>query len=238
MATSLIGHSMAAGQPLLSSSSIKMNFLGQRLTSGDGREFTYVLNGAVAMVTGKLYQGPAQVTGDQNLAVAAAAVGATTVTTTSTVTVTANQYAGGWLAVTVTPGVGYQYRIKSHPAATAAAVTLTLEDPIVVALTTSSRVDLATPFSGVIVNPTTATSAALGGAVYTVAAAEYGWIQNRGAAVLLADGAITTGTELIASNAVAGAVEPGADAADLQANVGIALAGIADTEYGFVDLKL
>lgn len=172
MATSLIGHSMAAGQPLQSSSSVKMNFLGQRMASGDGREFMYVLNGAVAQVPGKLYQSPAEVTADENLAVAAAAVGSTTITTTSTVTVTANQYAGGWVAVTVTPGVGYQYRIKSHPAATAAAVTLTLDDPILVALTTSSKIDLLNPCSGVIVNPTTATSAPIGLAVYPVAAAE------------------------------------------------------------------
>lgn len=72
------------------------------MASGDGREFMYVLNGAVAQVPGKLYQSPAEVTADENLAVAAAAVGSTTITTTSTVTVTANQYAGGWVAVTVT----------------------------------------------------------------------------------------------------------------------------------------
>lgn len=237
MATSLIGHSMAAGQPLLSSSSVKMNFLGQKCAAGDGREFTYVLNGATAMVPGKLYQAPAEVTADQDLAVAAAAVGATTVTTTSTVTVTANQYAGGWLAVTVTPGLGYQYRIKSHPAATAAAVTLTLDDPIVVALTTSSRIDLLNPHSGVIVNPTTATSAPLGLAVHAVAAAEYGWIQNWGPGVCLADGTVTVGTALDASNGTAGAVEAHAEAG-VQATVGHALTGIATTQYGLIHVKL
>ncbi len=238
MATSLIGHSMAAGQPLMSSSAVKMNFLGQQISSGDGREFVYVLAGATALVPGKLQQSPAEVTGDENLAFAAAAIGATQVTTTTTVTVAANQYAGGLLAITVTPGVGYVYRIKSHPAAAAAAVTLTLDDAIVVALTTSSRGDLINPFSGVIVNPTTATSSSVGAGVYPVAAAEYGWIQKYGPAVLLADGAITVGTNVIASNATAGAVEAGADAADLQSNVGVALTGIATTEYGFVKIDL
>lgn len=238
MATGLIGHSMAAGQPLMSSSAVKMNFLGQLIGSGDGREFVYVLAGATALVPGKLQQSPAQVTGDQNLAFAAASAGATQVTTTTTVTVTANQYAGGWLAIAVTPGVGYQYRIKSHPAATSAAVTLTLDDPIEVALTTSSRGDLFSPYAGVIVNPATATSAPVGAGIYPVAAAEYGWVQKQGTGVLLADGAITVGTALIASNATAGAVEPGADAADLQASVGTALTGIATTEYGFVKIDL
>ena len=222
------------GQDLYTSSSTPAHQVGARAVTGDGRVFRYTKCGGTALVPGKLYQASAEVTANQDLAVAAAAIGATTVTTTSTVTVTANQYAGGYVMVTVTPGQGYQYKIKSHPAATGAVVTLTLEDPILVALTTSSRIDLvASPYSGVIVNPTSASSAAVGAAVYPVVAAEYGWLQTHGICNLLADGSVTVGTLLCASNGTAGAVEA---FTGVQAAVGIAVTGIATTEYGSVSL--
>lgn len=225
----------SAGQDVFTSSSTQQQELGAKLVIGP-REFRYVKAGGTALVPGKLQQAPAEVTGDQGLAVAAAAIGATSVTTTSTVTVTANQYAGGWVMVTITPGQGYQYKIKSHPAATGAVVTLQLEDPILVALTTDSRIDLvANPYGGIVVNPTTATSAPLGVAVYPVAANEYGWIQSKGPAAVLADGSITVGTSLVASNGTAGAVEP---LTGVQAIVGEALTGIATTDYGAVNLML
>ena len=101
--------------------------LGGLATTGDGRYFRFVTAGAVALVPGKLQQAPAEVTGDQNLTAVAAAIGDLTIATTSTVTVTANQYAGGWAVISVTPGQGYQYKIASHPAATAGTLSLTLE---------------------------------------------------------------------------------------------------------------
>lgn len=228
----------SAGQPLYSSSSTQYHALGEKMVAADGREFRYCKAGGTALVPGKLQQSSAEDTGTQNLACAAAAIGATSVTTTTTVTVTANEYAGGYLMVTVTPGQGYQYKIKSHPAASGAAVTLTLEDPILVALTTNSRVDLVrSPFAGVVVNPTTLTSCPIGAAVYPVAANEYGWIQVKGACNLLADGANAVGSNLVASNGQAGAVEDAA-APGAQPFVGTAITGAADTEYGAVYLML
>lgn len=236
MSSQLTSTPLTIGQELFTSSSVPFHAIGEKAFTAEGRAFRYCKMGAVAGVPGKLYQAPAEVTGDQNLAVAAAAVGGVTVTTTSTVTVTANQYAGGWVMVSVTPGQGYQYKIKSHPAATGAAVTLTLEDPILVALTTSSRIDLiANPLNGVVVNPTTATSAPVGAAVYPIAIGEYGWLQVSGPANLLADGTVTVGTAVVASNATAGAVEA---LTGVQAPVGLALTGIATTEYGAIDLNL
>ena len=232
----LTGTANVAAQPLFSSNANPQHNLGEEISTNDGRRFRYARAGASALVPGTLLQSQAEATGNQNLAVAAAAIGDTTVTTTSTVTVTANQYAGGFVMVTVTPGQGYQYKIKSHPAATSAAVVLTLEDPILVALTTSSKIDLvANRYSAVIINPTTATSSPVGAAVYPIAATEYGWIQVTGTANLLADGTVTVGTALVASNGTAGAVEP---LAGVQAIVGIAITGIATTEYGSVDLCL
>lgn len=223
-------------QEIFTSSSTQGTDLGAFATTGDGRGYRYVLAGGTALVAGKLQQSPAETTAWQNLGIAASSAGSFTITTTSTVTVTANQLSGGFAAISVTPGVGYLYKIKSHPAATAAVVTLTLEDPIQVALTTSSKVDLiVNPYSSVIVNPATASGMPVGVAIYPVTASQYGWVQSQGVCNVLADGAITVGTSLSASNAVAGAVEP---AAGVQALIGTAITGISDTEYGMVNLNI
>lgn len=210
--------------------------LGGKAVTGDGREFRFVTAGAVALVPGKLQQAPAEVTADQNLAIAAAAIGDMSIVTTSTVTVTANQYAGGWVLISASTGVGYQYQIASHAAATAGVLTLNLADPIQVALTTSSKIDLvANPYGNVIVNPATATSMPIGVAVAATPIGYYGWVQTRGVANVLADGTVTVGTGVVASNATAGAVEA---LTGVQAPVGIAVTGIATTEYGAINLLL
>lgn len=210
--------------------------LGALATTGDGRYFRYAIAGATALVPGTLQQASAEVTGSQNLAVAAAAIGATSVTTTSNVTCSANDFAGGYLIVTITPGQGYQYQILSHAAASAAPVTLNLADPIVVALTTSSRVDLvANPYKGVVINPTTATSCPVGVAVAATPISYYGWLQVRGVGTVLADGAVVVGTQVVASNATAGAVEA---LTGVQAIVGTAVTGVATTDYGAINLEL
>lgn len=210
--------------------------LGGLATTGDGRYFRWALAGATALVPGKLQQASAEVTANENLAMAAAAIGATQVTTTTTVTVTANQYAGGWVVVTTTPGQGYQYQIGSHAAATAGVLTLNLVDPIIVALTTASVIDLvSSPFVSVIVNPTTATSSIVGVAVAATPAAGYGWIQVRGVASVLAQGTIVVGEQVAASSTTAGAVVA---TSGVLAAVGVAVTGIATTEYGAIDLKI
>lgn len=210
--------------------------LGAKFVDQNGNAYRRVLVGGTALVPGKLYQAPAEITDHQGLTPAAAAIGATSVTVTLGATaVTANQYAGGYLIVTITPGQGYKYLISSHPAASGAATcVLQLADPIVVALTTSSRVDMVlNPYSGVVVNPTTATSCPVGAAVHAAAAATYSWLQTGGVAALLADGALAVGTNVCASNATAGAVEA---ATGVQALVGLAQTGVATTDYGAVKL--
>lgn len=212
--------------------------LGAKFVDQSGKAYRWALNGATAMVPGKLYQAPAEITDHQGLTPAAAAIGATQVTVALGATAaTANQYSQGYLVVTVTPGQGYRYRISANPAAAlSTSMVVTLEDPILVALTTSSRVDLVlNEYSGVIVNPSTASSCPVGAAIYPVAASTYGWVQTGGVASLLADGAVVVGTNVCASNATAGAVEA---ATGVQALVGIAQTGIATTEYGAVKLTL
>jgi hypothetical protein len=221
---------------LFTTSTTKTADLGALAMTADGRKFRYCLAGGTALVAGKLQQASAEVTANQDLTAVAAAVGDLAIAASSTVTVTANQYAEGWALITVTPGLGQMYQISGHAAFTAAAPTFTLSDPIRVALTTSSRIDLvANPYSAVIVNPATASSVPVGVAVANNALSTYGWIQTGGIANVLADGALTVGVNLSASNAVAGAVEAAVTA---QAAVGVAVTGIADTQYGAVYLKL
>lgn len=212
--------------------------LGELMYAPDGRKFRYVYAGASALVAGQLQQAPAEDTGDQNIAPTAASVGALSITTSDTMTVTANQYAGGWMTVTVTPGVGIMYKIKQHAAATAAAATFELEDEIQVALTTTSRLDFVpNPYNGVVVAPTTLTSAVVGIAVNDLTLNQYGWIQSGGPGVIRNDaaGALTVGVAVMPSTSVAGSVR-------LQTAgnviVGQVLTGVASGEYGTARLLL
>jgi hypothetical protein len=215
--------------------------LGQMIETPDGRKFRYCLVGGTALVPGKLYQSPAEVTNHQDLTpTAATAIGDTSITVTLGATAaTANQYAGGWVTVTTGTGAGYQYRISSHPAADASAtLALTLDDAILVATNASTtRVDLVlNPYSGVILNPTTASGAAVGVAVYAAAASTYSWLQSGGPCAVLSDGGDAVGTEVVASNGTAGAVED--VASTTQAIVGTRMTGVATGEYGMVNLTI
>lgn len=236
--TTLQNDTIIIGQDAFTSSSIAYHKLGQLATDGTGRYFRYVLAGGTSLVPGKLQQSPVEnTTNYEDLTIVNPAVGATSVTTSTTVTITANAYAGGYMVVTTgTLGIGYTYRIKGNTAATAAVVTIYLEDPIIVATTGTAKIDVVVnPYQGVIVNPASATGTPVGAAIYPVTNAQYGWVQVKGPCALLADGAVVVGTSLVASNAVAGAVEA---LAGVQASVGLAITGIATTEYGLVYLNL
>lgn len=238
--TSLIGFGQSFPQALMTSTSTADQLNpGTRSESADGRQFVYVKAGAVTLVPGKLQQAPAIVANHQNIAVAAAAaIAATTVTVTLGATAaTANQYAGGYLVVNDVTGEGQTLLISSHPAADASAsLVVTLSDPVLVALTTSTEVSLiANPYNGVIINPTTPTGKPVGVAVYPITAGEYGWIQCRGAVSCLNDGNTTVGLAVAPSQGTAGAVKTGATTLD---SVGSALQTAVSTEYNTIDLRL
>ena len=245
--SSLTGPVLAEYQDLFSTSTTAggpnggLN-LGAKAYTGDGREFRFVLAGATTLVPGKLQQAPAETTAWEDLTPkAAVAVGATSITINDSITAAANVLAGGYVSVSVTPGQGYTYKIKANTAVSAAGgMVVTLEDPILVALTTSSRVTLnANPYSGVIVAPAAGslTGAIVGAAVFNITNAQYGWIQVTGACNVLADDAVTVGLYVTPSDTVGGAVTTGAITANAP-TVGIAMNGIADTEYGPILLNL
>lgn len=216
--------------------------LGSIGHAADGRKFRYCKNNATnAMVAGTLQQNSAESTTNESIVTAATSIGATSVTTTGTVTMTANQYADGFMVVTGEAGTGggYYYRIKSHPAATGAVVTVKLYDPIKVALSATTQVDFVpNPYNLVIINPTSATGAPLGVAMNACPASNYTWIQTGGPGIAYADasGAVTVGSIVTASNQTAGCVEDGDS--DTQTIVGTAITGIAQAEFGLVNLTI
>ena len=201
--------------------------VGQKFTSADGREFVLVQNGAVALVSGNLIQGPATIGANHtNLAVVAnAAIGATSISVTLGGTVTtANQYQGGFAVINAGTGIGQTLRIAANTAGTASGTcVLTLEDPLSVAITSaSSKVSLelqqygsangtAITTHGVIVCPTTLTGRVIGVTVSPIPAstatvAQYGYIQTKGVVACLNDATTAIGLDLMPSSNTAGAV--------------------------------
>ena len=202
MATKLTCYPQISGADIYSNSATQLTSLGVYAETNDGRGFRYACAGGSDTVAGQVFQGPAEDTTNYSpsggLSVAASAIGATTVTLTSSVTIAKNALAGGLLFVNVTPGIGYSYKILSNTAVTGAAgCVFTLEDPLIVALTTSSKITVrANIYNGIVVAPTTMTNSIVGVPQYIVTAAYYGWVQTHGMAACLQTGTGTCGKAL------------------------------------------
>lgn len=207
--------------------------VGQKFLLADGRTVVLVQNGGTALPSGVLVQSPASIGANHTgLTLSTAAIGATQITATLGGTaVTANQYAGGFLAISAGTGIGQLLRIASHPAAAlSTTVVLTLEDPLSVATATAtSKGSLTLPqyggndgtnasTFGVIISPTTATGKIVGCTLYPIPATtttggvnnlgvpSYGFIVTNGAVACLNDSVTAIGLDIMPSSAVAGAV--------------------------------
>lgn len=204
----LTGFIQAAGQELYTSSTTQVHALGTPMLGPSGALYRYAKAGAT-LVAGNWLQSPAQVADHQNIACAAAAIGATSVTVTLAGTAaTANQYAGGKLVVTITPGLGQEVNIIGHPAADASAtLVLTLGEPLRVAFTTDTRIDLVpNQYNGVIQSPvTTLTGVPVGVATNIITSGEYGWICVEGLCGALIAGTPAVGSGLVLPGTAAGA---------------------------------
>lgn len=230
-----------SAQDIFSESSTQQLPLGIKGETGDGRVFRYAKVGATALVPGKVYATATEDTNFNNLAVAAtAAIGATSVTVTLGGTAaTANLFSEGFAVVSSGTGAGYSYKIKSNPAqtSTSGSLVLTLEDKLVVALDTTSKITLKrNPYDGLIIMNATAAGGAIGVAVYPVTAAYYGWVQIEGIAPVLNDStAFAVGDMVSPSNATDGAAETGVLA---QGYIGNALTTGTNAYYEPVLLKV
>lgn len=231
-------------------STTKKRALGTKLELPDGRIFRYALNGGVALTAGKIVAAPVPVANhDMDLAVASdAAVGAKSITVTLGATAaTADQYADGYIYINDGAGEGQLFSISDHLAADASAsltVNLADTDKVAVALSTStSLAGLQTsPFSAVVVTPTSVTNRTVGVPAGPIAADAYGWVQTRGPAAVLISGTVVLGEPV----RVAGATTAGAVMAldrdgsgENEQYVGDVMAPVAvTTDYGFVNLAL
>lgn len=206
----LTGYGTAPAQPLFSSSATRAHSPGEKFVTPDGRTFRYVQAGGTALVVGNAIQAPAQDTDHDQLTVVAGAINALQLSFTTgsgSGALDENEYAGGFAVIDTTPGLGYVYPIVGHPAVAASSTAvITLAMPIQVALTTDSRVTLMkNPYAGVIQHPvTTATGVCLGGAIYPIAASEYGWIQSGGPGAALILGTPGVGQPVTSVGATAG----------------------------------
>lgn len=203
----------AAAQPLFSSSATQFHELGVKATFA-GRSFRYVQAGASALVVGNALQSRVQDTDHDDITCRVTAIGdrSLLITTGSgNGALDENEYADGYAVIDTTPGLGYTYRIRAH-AAIAASTNgeLILEDgeTVQVALTASSKITLvANPYKAVIQHPvTTASNTCIGGAIYPIAASEYGWAQTGGVGAALIAGTPAVGQPVTSVGAVAGAL--------------------------------
>lgn len=243
MAQSSLGTSVQiVGTDLLSNSSTQAMPIGAYAETTDGRGFRYCKVGAVSTVAGKVYQSSAldatNLQPSGGLGVAAQAIGDTSVTVSTSTTVTANFLAGGYLSVDVTPGQGYLYRIKSNTATSAAAgLVITLDDPIQVALTTSSKVIVTPhPYAGVVIEPGTPTGVIVGVAPTIITNAQFGWLQTFGAASVLFTG---TGVAGKAVGSLSGGTSGSAAPAIAATNIlGYHIATGITAEYALIFLTI
>ena len=241
--TSLSGFPQISAADLLSNSATQLMPLGTYMETSDGRGFRYFKNGGTATVAGKVYQSPAldatnyQPSGGLGVS-AAVAVGGTTITTSTSTTWTLNALAGGYLSVNVTPGQGRLYRIKSNTATAAATGgVIELEDPIEVALTTSSKfIVTPNPYNGAVIEPGTPTGVILGVAHTVITASYYGWIQTKGVCSALFTGTGVAGKAVGSlSGGTSGSLAPCIAATNI---AGYHIATGITTEYALVYLTI
>lgn len=243
MATGINSGMLVNPQELRKSSTTQEGRLGTIAESNDGRKFRYVQNGATTMVSGRMMQAAPETTAHQNLAPAAAAIGDVSIDIKLGATaINANEYAEGWMVVTANAGEAEVYAISGHAAVDASGtIVLKLSDPIEVALTADSTVDLVrNPYKFTVITPTTRTSGVVGVALHAIGASEFGWVGTGGAQPVFAGGTLVVGTALVASTAVAGeviaATNVGQD--DETPKIGIALTGVTDSEFGVMLLNI
>ena len=217
--------------------------LGVRAVTGDGREFRFASAGAANLIVGQLEQSAAPQSNFQAVTAVAAAVGATSITlTVSTGTaVVANQFSGGLFQTygTVGNGGGQNLQISANNAVSASgtSITITLADPVQVAITTSATVNIIPPtYSALIQVPSTITGKVAGLALGALVATYYGWVQVKGVANALIAGTPAIGTGLSAPNAgTPGALQvTAATLMDIATNLATGTNG----QYGPVDLLI
>ena len=207
----LTGLPILYGIDTLDSSTLQSHPLGAIGYDAFGRKYRFSQAGAVALVKGNLLQSPARDVQYTDMAVqtAAALDAGTLEVTIGTTATTANQFVEGTLVVSVTPGIGQNFTVSGHDVTAASGIcTFNINEKILTALTTSSKVTVTkSPYDGVIVSPTTRTGITVGVALVAAAIDAYCWIGVEGQFGVLSDATVSAvGEAVSASTTTAGCV--------------------------------
>lgn len=207
--------------------------------NGDG--YRYAKNGGTALAIGVALAAPVAASGIVDEACASAhAIGQTIITETITagVAYAENYFRGGWLSINDATGEGYQYPIESSTAVTSSgtSITVTLDRPIVVALTatTTQFTLLPSPWMGVAVT-TDEENLFAGVTEMAVTANYFFWAKTKGIATVLSEATspAAVGAAMTLS-ATSGALQAIATPLDVDAAYQVGVAGLTpgvDTEY-------
>lgn len=213
-------------------SSTQLHRLGSIAETAGGRVYRYAKAGASNLVAGNLQVNADLVANHTNRTVAAAvAAGSREVTVSIGATAaTLDQYKNGFLTVNDATGEGISYAIAGNAAAdSSGTLRVLLDEPVVVALTTSSEVTAKlNTYDSVVISATDQADQPVGVPNTAVTAAYYFWVQTRGECAVWADEAVTKGLALTIGTGTAGQVEA-LDAAG-EPQIGIASEALVDTE--------
>lgn len=236
---------------------------GVKFATTDGRILTIVRNAATAIGSGKLVQGPAEVTAHEKLAMTVptatpATAGTYQILVTNGATVVKqNIYAGGYVVIASGTGLGQTLQIASHQAAAASATFLvTLIDPIQVTLDATSKVSIVSnPYLAVVITDHTTLGNPVGATSYAISASTaptwdgtsglqtaagtpvYAFVVTHGVTGILVDSTVTNvGYPIGRSAATDGAV--GVATLTTVAQIGISVQTLTSAQYGPIDLKL
>ena len=142
------------------------------------------------------------------------------------------------MSVVVTPGQGYTYRIKGNTAVSGATGCIVyLDDPIQVALTTSSRVIFVhSKYNGIVIEPGTPTAAIAGVPNLVIPISYFGFAQVRGPCAVLFTGTGVAGKAVGSlSGGTSGSMAPAIAATNIG---GYHMATGITGEYSIIDLAI
>ena len=216
--------------------------LGTKLIQSDGRTFRFSLVGGATLARGDVQQAAANLTNHIGRTAAAMAVGTRSPTQLFGATAAVlNEYAHGYIHVSVTPDGGSMYVIGQHDAvASNGTITANLAQGFNVnaAWTTSTRLDfIHNPWWGVIQAPvTTPTQIIVGVAVSAAVNATYCWVQTSGPAAVYTSGTLLIGRPAAYIQVAAAAGPPATFATD--PIVGQVMLVGATTAWSMVYLRL
>ncbi len=210
----VLHNGMGARQGIYGASDTRHHQIGTRASLSDGRVFYYSRSSGAALVAGELIQSEAASADLDDQVTDTHAIGDTVIglTSVNTYTADANDFAGGYFhqQLAAATGGGIAYRIASSSAITAAAAyTVTLKDPLVVALGGTAKGTIAkSPWMDTVIMGANGTDLCVGvpqtATLSGATTKRYFWAQTWGVACVSADSASNVGDALMRATGTAG----------------------------------